>query len=460
MALDTLEVASLYQMPAIHRIQLKPETSPKPAQPLKPLVPSKSKLNTIEAKRIVSVLDEAIHRVELVSLLSYLEFQPEALEGMLPEELARAMREHADLSQLLLESASSLQQEERQLHEEEDADHARSRRDRLQSIELHVSNLRPLVQQIRDSTKNILRLLVNNPQASGLLQVQTAGRSAGAQRFLDSLVELRGFLFEKLLISPMEEREKAQFIQDISRRNNRNQEVIDALQGELTERVKSRDAEVEKENFVIHELKNHLHQVLKFSENSLLRTRKEAEKQQKTDFRVSQARQAKIQQEIQTLRSQYYNLVMENREVEQALRKKKYKVETEIENWIQKYDMEMGEKQDEFEDLDDIHKEEKLQLEELKQRHDVLVEEFAQIRTEHEINSKKRVEAEQELVRMVRAATLIQAVWKGYLVRSMLRSKKKRGKGKGKGKGKDTEKDKEKDTGQKKKKAKKAKGKK
>uniref|UniRef100_A0A8C5KGR0 Dynein regulatory complex protein 10 n=1 Tax=Jaculus jaculus TaxID=51337 RepID=A0A8C5KGR0_JACJA len=429
MALDTLEVASLYQMPAIHRIQLKPETSPKPAQPLKPLVPSKSKLNTIEAKRIVSVLDEAIHRVELVSLLSYLEFQPEALEGMLPEELARAMREHADLSQLLLESASSLQQEERQLHEEEDADHARSRRDRLQSIELHVSNLRPLVQQIRDSTKNILRLLVNNPQASGLLQVQTAGRSAGAQRFLDSLVELRGFLFEKLLISPMEEREKAQFIQDISRRNNRNQEVIDALQGELTERVKSRDAEVEKENFVIHELKNHLHQVLKFSENSLLRTRKEAEKQQKTDFRVSQARQAKIQQEIQTLRSQYYNLVMENRE-------------------------------DEFEDLDDIHKEEKLQLEELKQRHDVLVEEFAQIRTEHEINSKKRVEAEQELVRMVRAATLIQAVWKGYLVRSMLRSKKKRGKGKGKGKGKDTEKDKEKDTGQKKKKAKKAKGKK
>nr|XP_044988841.1 dynein regulatory complex protein 10 isoform X2 [Jaculus jaculus] len=436
MALDTLEVASLYQMPAIHRIQLKPETSPKPAQPLKPLVPSKSKLNTIEAKRIVSVLDEAIHRVELVSLLSYLEFQPEALEGMLPEELARAMREHADLSQLLLESASSLQQEERQLHEEEDADHARSRRDRLQSIELHVSNLRPLVQQIRDSTKNILRLLVNNPQASGLLQVQTAGRSAGAQRFLDSLVELRGFLFEKLLISPMEEREKAQFIQDISRRNNRNQEVIDALQGELTERVKSRDAEVEKENFVIHELKNHLHQVLKFSENSLLRTRKEAEKQQKTDFRVSQARQAKIQQEIQTLRSQYYNLVMENREVEQALRK------------------------DEFEDLDDIHKEEKLQLEELKQRHDVLVEEFAQIRTEHEINSKKRVEAEQELVRMVRAATLIQAVWKGYLVRSMLRSKKKRGKGKGKGKGKDTEKDKEKDTGQKKKKAKKAKGKK
>lgn len=80
-------------------------------------------------------------------------------------------------------------------------------------------------------------------------------------------------------------------------------------------------AQVEKENFVVQELKNHLHQVLKFSENSLFRTKQEAEKQQKADFRASQARVAKIQQDILQLRSQYHNLVMENREAEQALRK-------------------------------------------------------------------------------------------------------------------------------------------
>lgn len=78
---------------------------------------------------------------------------------------------------------------------------------------------------------------------------------------------------------------------------------------------------MEKENFVIQELKNHLHQVLKFSENSLQRTRQEAEKQQKADFRASQARVAKIQQEILVLRSQFHSLVTENREAEQALRK-------------------------------------------------------------------------------------------------------------------------------------------
>lgn len=80
-------------------------------------------------------------------------------------------------------------------------------------------------------------------------------------------------------------------------------------------------AQVQKENSVIQELKNHLHQVLRFSENSHLRTKHEADKQQKADFRASQARVAKTRQEIQQLRSQFHNLLMENREAEQALRK-------------------------------------------------------------------------------------------------------------------------------------------
>ncbi|KAL2767755.1 dynein regulatory complex protein 10 isoform 1, partial [Daubentonia madagascariensis] len=444
MALEILAMAPFYQGSTLNRMGLKTDTPKKPADLLKPLVPSKTKLTTIEAKRIMSVLEEAIYKVELVTLLSYVASNPEDVEKMLGEDILKAVREHEDLCQVLVENVRYLEEKERQFREEEEMEEEGWLRDRLLSIDLRKSSLLPLTQQIKDSTKNVLRLLLSNPQAARFLQMQTPGRSSEAQKFIDSLRELQGFLFEKLLISPMEAREKAQFIQDISKRNQRNQEIIDALENELAARTKSRDAEVEKENFVIQELKNHLHQVLKFSENSLIRTKQEAEKQQKVDFRASQARVAKIQQEILLLRSQFHNLVMENREAEQALRKKKYKVETEIENWIQKYDTEMGEKQEEYEDLDLIHKEEKVQLEELKQKHDVLVEEFSQIRAEREISSKKRMEAEQEMVRMVRAATLIQSVWKGYLVRSLLRSRKKK---RGKGKGKDKEKGKEKGKG-------------
>nr|XP_010341149.1 dynein regulatory complex protein 10 isoform X2 [Saimiri boliviensis boliviensis] len=444
MALDILAMAPLYQVPTINRIGQKTDPSKKPTDSLKPLVPSKTKLTTTEAKRIMSVLDEAIYKVELVTLLSYVASNRGDVEGMLGEAILRAVREHEDLCQVLLDNVRCLKEKERQLQEQDEVKEEGWLRDRRLSIELQKSSLPPLRQQIKDSTKNVLRLLLSNPQAASFLQMQTQGRSAEAQRLIDSLNELRGFLFEKLLTGPMEARDKAQFIQDISKQNSMNQQIIDTLENELAERMKDRHAEMEKENFVIQELKNHLHQVLKFSENSLLRTKQEAEKQQKADFRASQARVAKIQQEILQLQSQVFSLVMENREAEQALRKK-YKVETEIENWIQKYDTEMGEKQEEFEDLEAVHREEKITLEELKRKHQVLVEEFAQIREEREINSKKRVEAEQEMVHMVRAATLIQAVWKGYLVRSLLRSRKKRGKGKAK----DKEKGKEKGKGKK-----------
>ncbi|XP_017398721.1 dynein regulatory complex protein 10 isoform X1 [Cebus imitator] len=445
MALDILAMAPLYQVPTISRIGQKTDPSKRPADSLKPLVPSKTKLTTIEAKRIMSVLDEAINKVELATLLSYVASNRGDVEGMLGEDIMRAVREHEDLCQVLLDNVKCLKEKERQLQEQDEAKEEGWLRDRRLSIELQKSSLPPLRQQIKDSTKNVLRLLLSNPQAASFLQMQTQGRSAEAQSLIDSLNELRGFLFEKLLTSPMEARDKAQFIQDISKQNSMNQQIIDTLENELTERMKDRQAEMEKENFVIQELKNHLHQVLKFSENSLLRTKQEAEKQQRADFRASQARVAKIQQEILQLQSQVFSLVMENREAEQALRKKKYKVETEIENWIQKYDTEMGEKQEEFEDLEAVHREEKITLEELKRKHQVLVEEFVQIREEQEINSKKRMEAEQEMVHMVRAATLIQAVWKGYLVRSLLRSRKKRGKGKAK----DKEKGKEKGKGKK-----------
>ncbi|KAF7464319.1 hypothetical protein GHT09_007137 [Marmota monax] len=432
MALDALAVIPLHQGPSFSKMPLRTEAWQKPGNLVKPPVPSKSKLTTIEAKRIMSVLDEAIYKVELVTLLSYAITHPEALEGMPGEGVAVAVREHEDLCQVLLGTISDLQEKDLQLQAEEEAWF----QDCLAAAAQLKANLQPQMQKVRDSSRDILRLLLTDPSAARLLRLQALGRSPEAQRFIEGLEELRGFLFERLLTSPMEARDRAQFIQDITRRHQRNQEVIGALETELTARMKNRDSEVEKENFVIQELKNHLHQVLKFSESSLLRTKQEAEKQQKADSRASQARLAKLQQEILTLRSQYHNLVMENREAEQALRKKKYKVETEIENWIQKYDSEMSEKQEEYEDLDLIHKEEKLQLEELKLRHAVLVEEFSQILAEREVNAKKRMEAEREMLRMVRAATLIQAVWKGYLVRSMLRSKrKKRVKGKGKGKG-------------------------
>uniref|UniRef100_A0A8C0H9C8 Dynein regulatory complex protein 10 n=1 Tax=Chelonoidis abingdonii TaxID=106734 RepID=A0A8C0H9C8_CHEAB len=181
----------------------------------------------------------------------------------------------------------------------------------------------------------------------------------------------------------------------------------------------------------IMDLKSHLLHLEKSSESHIQRTKQEAEKLQKGELRVSQAKCAKIQQDIHQLRAQLNVLIIDNRDSELALRKKKYKVEMEIENWIQKYDADMGEKQTEFEEVDAVYTEEKAQLAELKEKYAVLEQEYSQIKEERRRSQEKKERAERELAIMVRAATHIQAFWKGYLVRSLLKSKRKK-KGKGK----------------------------
>lgn len=244
MALDILAVGALYQSPDVSKMRVIAESPKKGTSTPKPFTPLKTKLTTIETKRVLSVLDETIQKVELVTLLSSVAANLEELEGLLGEELCRAVREHEDLCQVLMDKVRYLQEEELQLQAEEEFEEEAWFRDLLLSIELQKSNLLPLMGQIRDSTKNILRLLLGNPQAAQLLRARAADRGPGAQGFVDSLVELRGFLFEKLLTSPMEARDKGQFIQDITKRNMRNQEVIDALENELAERMRNRAAEV------------------------------------------------------------------------------------------------------------------------------------------------------------------------------------------------------------------------
>lgn len=70
----------------------------------------------------------------------------------------------------------------------------------------------------------------------------------------------------------------------------------------------------------------------------------------------------------------------------------------------------------------------------LMEKHAMLLQEYTLIEEERRILKEKEEEAAREEARRNKAATCIQAFWKGYLVRSIYKSVLKKGKGKGKGK--------------------------
>ncbi|ETE57097.1 IQ domain-containing protein D, partial [Ophiophagus hannah] len=362
--------------------------------PLRILDPGRSKLSTVETKRIISVLDETIFKIELVSVFSYIIENLDEFTAVLGPDLTGAFREHLRLSNILEFMLSH--------PEEENILYIGSGKGTFFGLVDSDGYLTLQVQGLKSSVRNILRLLYTNTVACQALREAAYTRDPSVHKLIFCLSKQRGFLFEQLLTTPLEEKEKCRFLNEVFQRDKKNTETAANLEDELTAAVQNRDEEISKKNAVIKDLKMHLHNLAKFSESQIQRTRAEAEKQHKMEVRTSQGKCTKLQQELQQLRAQFNAL-------------KKYKVEMEIENWVQKYDMEMIEKQD---------------LAQLREKYTQLDKEYCQIVEERRVKQEQKDKAEKELAILARAATLIQAVWKGYLVRSMLRSKRKK-KGKG-----------------------------
>ena len=64
-----------------------------------------------------------------------------------------------------------------------------------------------------------------------------------------------------------------------------------------------------------------VHQLKKFSEEQIRRTKSEAEKQEAADAKNSEGKRVKLQQEQGLLKNQLQELITEHRDSEQSLRK-------------------------------------------------------------------------------------------------------------------------------------------
>ncbi|NXG59701.1 DRC10 protein, partial [Hemiprocne comata] len=384
---------------------------------MKMLEPCQLKPDSLETKRITTVLDKMIDKLELSSLIPCIIDSLDSFAGILGPEMTHSLTEHQKLSneveQLLASSG------------ERDTMRAEQQRGCLCLLE----------QRLKCSVRNILRILLVKPSLCQALKQQVLVGESPAEVFIKAFGEFRNFMLEKLLTSPVEEEGKIGLMEDISLRIKENTEAITAFQAELAAAIQTRNQEIHKKDNVIKELKTSVQDLPKDCKTSIQQIKHEGEKPQKEELQASQARCARLQQDIQQLGAQLHALVLGHRSSELALRKRKCRMETEIVNWIQKYDTDMGEKQAEYEEVHAAYVEEKAQLSLLMEKHAVLLQEYSQIEEERRILQEKKEQALKELKTMTLAAIRIQAFWRGYLIRSLFKAKRKK-----KGKGKKTKK--------------------
>ncbi|NXA92225.1 DRC10 protein, partial [Melanocharis versteri] len=376
---------------------------------MKVLDPRQLKPDSMETERILTVLDETIVKLEITRLIPRIIGSLERYARMLGPEITSSLLEHQKLSMEIEHQLASPGDEE---------------------------SVTAVEQRLKCSLRNILRLFLANPLLYHGLKYEVRVRESPADVFIKAFMEFRDFTLERLLTSPDEEKEKIQFMEDISLRVEKNMETISALREELAAAIQTRDEEVNRKDKTIENLKTSMEDLAKDCKADIQQIMKEGEKQQKEDEEASQDRCARLKQDILRLGAQFNALVLEHRASELVLRKEKCKAEREIQKWVQKYDTDMTEKQATYEELQAAYNEEKAQLSLLMEKHALLLQEYTQIEEERRMLKEKEEEAEREEARRNDAATCIQAFWKGYLVRSIYKSKLKKGKGKGKGKGK------------------------
>ena len=156
--------------------------------------------------------------------------------------------------------------------------------------------------------------------------------------------------------------------------------------------------------------------------------------QEEADKETFQTREAQLKDELAKLTAELTKGKEENHDTEEKERKKKVKNESEVDNWITKYDQDMLEKDTEITERRAIYEEEKKELARLEDYFNkLMVERETQLAEERKkAEELARVQAQQATLN--KAATMMQKLWRGRIARRDL--EKKRGKGKGKGKGK------------------------
>lgn len=242
-------------------------------------------------------------------------------------------------------------------------------------------------------------------------------------------------MHERLLITPVEQKEKIDYLSELVQREKANNELIRKLRDEQAAAQAEKEREIQTRNDQIRKLDSDLKNVEKFNADLIKRTKTEAEQSEASEMKTSEGKRSKLQTELNQLKQQFQNLVLEHRDQEQQLRKEKWKHETNVEGILGRYDEEMTKKQNEYDEIEALYEEEKAQLEELEEKFKPLEIEYNEIMEQRRIEERIRRMQEETLNKKVRAAIVIQSYWRGFKLRKGIKKGKgKKGKGKGKGK--------------------------
>ncbi|XP_008280248.1 dynein regulatory complex protein 10 [Stegastes partitus] len=335
-----------------------------------------------EAEHISNVLESCISQAEIAAILSAV-LKSNSVSGIEDQELRKALQEHQILEERLEGQAM------------EASDQAREQ----------------LEWNFKKSFRGALRLCQANPGAISGLRAELGIEIEESENIL--IRELK--MFHSNMVKRL--------LTNLDKEPQSPEEII-LLEKRLAEKIKEIDKQVAFKENEIENMQNDLQMCKAVEEEEMsLLTDKQCQPQVKT----TSLKQTRLQQEIDQLNDQLYNLMLKRRQAERILQEKNEEVEMKIETLIQSFDAKMEETQANLDVNETGYRKEEEELRKLEKEFSVLEVECNQILERRRQAEEKRREEMKELELKTKAAIFAQAWWRGYSTRKALKNK---GKGK------------------------------
>ena len=185
---------------------------------LKILHPAQKKLSSVEAQRVMAVVDEALSKLERALSLTYLSESMDRFSVSLGSEVVSLVSDYTKLV----------------------SDYMRWYEEQADCDEFLTAQA-----QLRHSCKSLLRALGNvSSTTEGVLREAESDRRAQVSTLLDSMRQLRGVMHEKLLTTKLEDVNRRQHLSVVVEQQKMAEAKIAQLEAEVTDTQNQKNIEV------------------------------------------------------------------------------------------------------------------------------------------------------------------------------------------------------------------------
>ncbi|ORX45144.1 hypothetical protein BCR36DRAFT_414607 [Piromyces finnis] len=281
--------------------------------------------------------------------------------------------------------------------------------------------LNEVTKRFKIAIKNVYRAFLFSPDAYlRLMKYQTESKikkEVEIQSFEKTVTEILNYLYDMLDTTYEQDIKKQKEIKEITEIELKKKEKVEKYQSILKNAINERYENISEKTRQMEQYKDELEKCKIASSSNIKRIQNSSKQIIDREKKLSSDKKRQINTEIDLLTQKLKEKIILNKEEENNFLKKKFRIESEIENWIHKYDDEVSRKEEEIESLTKKYDEQHTALVELKEKYFNLKEEF---RKEKEIRELKRIQEEERTFKIVQtkhAVLVIIRFYKAYLKR-------------------------------------------